>query len=83
MDYKTDVVIVGAGIVGSSIARQLARYDLDIMVVEKNEDIGGTASRQNQGVICATSVFSMFMYEDAFMMDDMMTNSLPTTTIST
>lgn len=74
MDYKTDVVIVGAGIVGSSIARQLARYDLDIMVVEKNEDIGGTASRQNQGVICATSVFSMFMYEDAFMMDDMMTN---------
>lgn len=74
MDYETDVVIVGAGIVGSAIARQLSRYDLDIMIVEKNEDIGGTASRQNQGVICATSVFSMLMYEEEHMMDPTITN---------
>lgn len=74
MDYETDVVIVGAGIVGSAIARQLSRYDIDVMIVEKKEDIGGTASRQNQGVVCATSVFSMLMYEDEHMMDPTITN---------
>lgn len=74
MDYKTDVVIVGAGIVGSAVARQLSRYELDVMVVEKKEDIGGTASRQNQGVVCATSVFSMLMYGDEHMMDPTITN---------
>lgn len=72
MNYKADVVIVGAGVIGSAIARQLSRYDLDIIVVEKNEDIGGTASRQNQGVVCATSVFSMLMYGDEHSLDETM-----------
>ena len=69
MNYETDVVIVGSGIVGSSIARQLSKYDVDVMIVEKSEDVGGKASRQNQGVVCATSVFSMLMYEDVHQMD--------------
>ena len=37
---KTDVVIIGAGAVGCAIARELSRYQLDVTVVEKNEDVG-------------------------------------------
>lgn len=36
---KTDVVIIGAGAVGCAIARELSRYQLDVIVVDKNEDI--------------------------------------------
>ena len=36
--YMYDVVIIGAGVTGSSSARELSRYDLNILVVEKEED---------------------------------------------
>ncbi len=48
---RTDVVIIGAGAVGSAIARELSKYDLDIVVVDKNEDIGGDASKSNSAII--------------------------------
>ena len=74
MNYKTDIAIVGAGVVGSAIARQLSKYDLDVMLIEKREDIGGVASRGNQGMLGATSIFSMLMYEDEHMMDETIIN---------
>ena len=43
MNY--DVIIIGAGIVGASIARQLCRYQLRIAVLEKECDVSfGTSS---------------------------------------
>lgn len=48
---KTDVVIIGAGAVGCAIARELSRYQLDVIVVDKNEDIGGDASKSNSAII--------------------------------
>jgi len=36
---KTDVVIVGAGPTGLSLACQLLRYGIDFVVVEKNEGV--------------------------------------------
>lgn len=48
---KTDVVIIGAGAVGCAIARELSRYQLDVTVVEKKEDIGGDASKSNSAII--------------------------------
>ncbi len=48
---KADVVIIGAGAVGCGIARELSRYKLDIVVVDKNEDIGGDASKSNSAII--------------------------------
>src|SRR5438034_8611017 len=36
---KTDVIIVGAGPTGLSLACQLIRYGVDFVVVEKNEGI--------------------------------------------
>ena len=35
MKKQYDVVIIGAGVVGSAIARELSRYKLDIAVLEK------------------------------------------------
>ena len=48
---KIDVVIIGAGAVGCAIARELSRYQLDVTVVDKNEDIGGDASKSNSAII--------------------------------
>lgn len=36
---KTDVVIIGAGPTGLSLACQIARYDIDFVVIEKNEGV--------------------------------------------
>ncbi len=48
---KKDVVVIGAGAVGSAIARELSKYNLDILVVDKNEDVGGDASKSNSAII--------------------------------
>ena len=48
---KTDVVIIGAGAVGCAIARELSKYKIQVMVVDKNEDVGGDASKSNSAII--------------------------------
>ena len=48
---KTDVVIIGAGAVGCAVARELSKYKIGAIVVEKNEDIGGDASKSNSAII--------------------------------
>ena len=34
-----DIVIIGAGVSGACIARELSKYDLKILVLEKNNDV--------------------------------------------
>ncbi len=46
-----DVIIIGAGVVGTAIARQLSRYKLDIAVLEKEEDLAFGVSKSNSGII--------------------------------
>lgn len=53
MTETFDIVIVGAGITGCAIARQLARYDLSICVVEAANDIALGASKANGGLVHA------------------------------
>lgn len=48
---KTNVVIIGAGAVGCAVARELSKYQVDVIVVDKNEDIGGDASKSNSAII--------------------------------
>ena len=50
MDNLYDVIIIGAGVVGSAIARELSRYDLRIAVLEKNLDVCFETSGRNTGV---------------------------------
>ncbi|MDR3331226.1 MAG: NAD(P)/FAD-dependent oxidoreductase [Synergistaceae bacterium] len=46
-----DVVIIGAGVVGCAIARELSRYELKIGVLEKEPDVGFGTSCRNSGVV--------------------------------
>lgn len=46
-----DIIIVGAGVVGSMIARTLSKYKLDILVLEKENDVGNGASCANSAII--------------------------------
>ncbi|HHY52873.1 MAG TPA: NAD(P)/FAD-dependent oxidoreductase [Clostridiales bacterium] len=48
---QTDVLIIGAGAVGCAIARELTKYQLQVLVVDKNEDVGGDASKSNSAII--------------------------------
>lgn len=53
MTETFDITIVGAGITGCAIARQLARFDLSICVVEAANDIALGASKANGGLVHA------------------------------
>lgn len=48
-----DVVIIGAGVVGSSVARFLSRFDLEIAVIEKEEDVCSGTSKANSAIVHA------------------------------
>ena len=48
---ETDVLIVGAGITGCSIARELAQYDLDVTVIEKEIDVAMGISKTSGSLI--------------------------------
>lgn len=46
-----DVIVIGAGVVGSAVARELSRFDLKIGVLEKNLDVCNEQSGRNSAVI--------------------------------
>ncbi|MDR0314363.1 MAG: FAD-dependent oxidoreductase [Oscillospiraceae bacterium] len=46
-----DVLIIGGGVIGCSIARELSRSNLDIMLLEKESDVAMHASSRNDGMI--------------------------------
>jgi glycerol-3-phosphate dehydrogenase len=51
-DMQTyDVIIIGAGIVGTSIARNLSRFKLDILLLEKANDVGMGSTKANSAIV--------------------------------
>ncbi len=46
-----DVVVIGGGIIGASIARELSRYNIKIALLEKEEDLAKHASGRNDGMV--------------------------------
>ena len=50
---RFDIAIVGAGITGCAIARQLSRYELDIALVEAGNDVALGSTKANGGLVHA------------------------------
>ena len=48
---RVDVLVIGAGLLGCFTARNLARYELDILVLEKESDVSRGISKANTGII--------------------------------
>lgn len=46
-----DVAIVGAGVVGVAIARELAEYDIAVVVLEGGDDVGAGTSKANTAIL--------------------------------
>jgi len=46
-----DVVIIGAGVVGTAIARELSRYDLSVIVVDAATDVGTGTTKANTAIL--------------------------------
>ena len=53
MNKKYDIVIIGGGVTGCFIARELSRYDLDIALLEKEPDVCTGTSKANTALIHA------------------------------
>lgn len=50
-DNTYDVIIIGGGVVGCLLARFLSRYQLDILLIEKENDIGSVTSAANTAIV--------------------------------
>lgn len=48
-----DVIIVGAGIVGTSLAYELSRFRLDVLVLEKENDVAMGTTKANSAIVHA------------------------------
>ena len=51
MKTNFDVVLVGGGVIGSAVARELSRYKLSICVLEKELDVCNGTSGRNTGLL--------------------------------
>ena len=51
MSRNYDIAVIGGGIVGNSIARELSRYDLTAVLIEKEIEVSFGTSKANSGII--------------------------------
>ena len=50
---KYDIIIIGAGVTGTAVARELSRYQIKICVLEREEDVCCGTSKANSAIIHA------------------------------
>ena len=53
MAEQYDVIIIGAGVVGSLVARALSRYQLKLLLLEKNSDVAEGTTKANTAIVHA------------------------------
>lgn len=53
MVYSTDILIIGGGVVGCAVARELSRYTASVDVLEREWDVAEGASKANSGIVHA------------------------------
>jgi len=50
---EADVIVIGAGVVGCAVARELTRYNLNVSVLEAGSDVAEGASKANSAIVHA------------------------------
>lgn len=48
-----DIIIIGAGVTGCAVARELSRYDISVAVLERASDVCEGTSKANSGIVHA------------------------------
>ena len=48
-----DVIVIGAGVVGGFVARELSKYELSVTIVERKSDVAMGATRANSAIVHA------------------------------
>ncbi|MBR5015309.1 MAG: FAD-dependent oxidoreductase, partial [Clostridia bacterium] len=48
-----DVAIIGAGVVGTLIARAFSKYDMNVVLIEKTADVAMGTTKANSGIVHA------------------------------
>ena len=51
MADQYDIIIIGGGVIGCMIARYLSRYQLKILLIDKESDVGSTTSAANSALV--------------------------------
>ena len=46
-----DVIIIGAGVIGASVARELSKYKAKVLVLDKESDVGNVTSMANSAIV--------------------------------
>ena len=50
---KTDLLIIGGGVIGCGIAREFSKYNINVLLVDKESDVANVTSKANSGLIHA------------------------------
>lgn len=46
-----DVIVIGAGVIGGMLARELSKYELSVCLLEKDNDVAMGATKANSGIV--------------------------------
>ena len=49
----SDILIIGSGIIGCAVARELSRYHASVMIIDRESDIAEGATKANSGIVHA------------------------------
>lgn len=52
LQIETEVLIIGGGVLGAVVARELSRYKVDVILVEKEADFGWGSTKTNMCIVC-------------------------------
>ena len=53
MHSESDILIIGSGITGCAVAREISRYNASVIVVERESDVAEGATKANSGLVHA------------------------------
>lgn len=48
---KSEILIIGGGVIGTSIARELSKYDVDVILIEKEAYVSAGATKGSYGIV--------------------------------